>query len=98
MPHILFLLFDWTLPTRNCYLLDAAKCQLSCRRIPGYGRSGGHGSIFTDCHRRHQLTIGTDKGSVADYGFIFIDAIVVAGNRAGANIHVAADLAIADIT
>src|SRR6516164_11366918 len=37
----------------------------------------------TDVHRRHQRDIGADEGAPTDLGAKLLEAVVIAGNRAG---------------
>src|SRR6185369_4876450 len=48
-------------------------------------------------NRRHQLDVRPDEDVVLDHGAMLVYAVVVAGNGAGANIHVAADARVAHV-
>ena len=61
------------------------------------GRSGDI-DIVAQSDRRHQRRIAADLNAVADFGFIFLKSVIVTGDRAGADIGVAADGHIAQIS
>ena len=52
---------------------------------------------MTDGDRCDKLRVGTDEDAVLDHGAMLVRAIVVAGNRAGTDIDVAADGRVADV-
>src|SRR5690606_2324084 len=58
---------------------------------------GAHRGIGADGDRRHQRRVGADKGAIADESPEFVDAIVVAGDGAGADIDSTANTGIADV-
>src|SRR6266403_4280288 len=60
---------------------------------------GTRGDIraIADSNRRNQRGIASDKNFVADVRREFLEAVVVAGNRAGADVCFRADLRIAKI-
>src|SRR3990167_2827118 len=91
IPHMNFspvvsLLFFRPFPASHCDLFGACHGQGILVRVLGNGRSRANGCASADFHRRHQRTVGTDEGTVADNGFVLVDAIVVAGD--GASTHV----------
>jgi hypothetical protein len=47
--------------------------------------------------RRHQRAVGADEGALADHRRIFEEAVIIAGDGAGADVGARADLGIADI-
>src|SRR5690606_27640572 len=61
-----------------------------------HAAGGDHGAV-TDLHRRHQGRIRADEGAGADIGVILAETVVVAGDRAGADIGFGTDAGIADI-
>ncbi|MNE79770.1 hypothetical protein D3C80_1762890 [compost metagenome] len=79
------------------HLLDAAQHQFILADITGHRSACGNGRTFADRHWRHQLGIGTDKHAVADNGFILIGAIIVTGDGTGTNIHIVANLGVAQV-
>ena len=50
-----------------------------------------------DLDRRHQRGIGADEGALADIGTVLGDAVVIAGDGAGADIGALAHSRIADV-
>ena len=67
------------------------------RDIPDHHAAGRDGSPVADRDRRHQRRIRADEHAFADYRAGFVNAVVIAGDRAGADIGARADLAVADI-
>src|SRR5690606_25152001 len=59
--------------------------------------AGADGRALADLHRGHQRTVGADEGTVADGGGGFVHAVVVAGDGAGADVHLRAHQRVADI-
>ena len=59
--------------------------------------NGGDRSAAGDADRRNQLGVGADKNVVADKGFRLIRAVIVTGDSTSADIHVGANLRIAQI-
>ena len=53
---------------------------------------------LADLDRRHQRGVGADKGAGADLGAMLVEAVIVAGDGAGADISARADAGIADIS
>ena len=51
---------------------------------------GADGRARADRHRRDQLHVGADVHVVLDHGAVLVGAVVVAGDGAGADVHVAA--------
>src|SRR5690606_19225273 len=50
-----------------------------------------------DRYRRHQLGVAADEGIVADDRLVLVGAVVVAGDRAGADVHAGAHFGIAHV-
>src|SRR6478752_6662736 len=80
----------------NC-LFDARDSQRTSWNILGYYRPGANVSAIADLDRRDQRGIRTDEGTFADIGAVLGDAIIIAGDGAGANIGSLAHTRIADI-
>ena len=60
--------------------------------------AGGNKSSLADSNRRNQGAVGSDERVVFDVGFVFLRAVVVGGNDAGADIDVLPDRGVADIS
>src|SRR5213594_5047253 len=52
---------------------------------------------LADGDRRHQARVGPDESAVVDLRFVLGDAIIVAGDRPGADVDVLTDRGIADV-
>src|SRR5215470_9029936 len=78
-------------------LLTAGDRQRIRRNIAGNDTAGGDDRAVTDFDRRDQRGVRADKRALADYCAEFVKAVVIAGDRAGADIGACADLAVADI-
>src|SRR6266480_6746788 len=50
-----------------------------------------------DLHRRHQRGVRSDENAGADIGVVFVEAVVIAGNRARPNVRAGAHPRIAEI-
>ena len=59
--------------------------------------AGRDDRAVADGDRRHQRRVGADERALADYRAEFVNAVVIAGDRAGADIGARADVAVADI-
>src|SRR5258707_2227597 len=57
----------------------------------------GHVSAPADAHGRHQRAVGPDEGVVTDHGAPLTKAIVVHGDRAGADVAPGTDVGVAEI-
>src|SRR3974390_1734712 len=66
--------------------------------VVGNRRSGGNVRPVADFHRSHQRRIAADEHFVADPRGVLCEAVVVTGDRAGADIRFAADLRVAKIS
>src|SRR5690606_17139647 len=84
-------------PAFNGLLNRPRDGQLARRCILGQRGTSPQRGALPHAHGRDQLRIGTDKGIVLDHRQRFVDAIVIAGNGAGANIDACPDLGIANI-
>src|SRR5258708_35889870 len=97
MPHIsLALLLRW-LPGRDRHLLRAREGELPGRRVLVDRRARADVRAPRDAHGRDQGRIRADEALVLDHRAVLGDAVVVAGDGSGADIHARADLRIADI-
>src|SRR5688572_11661481 len=100
MPHICgSSLMCWVpsalLPFLPCppvlvHLPASRDCQRLIGHIVGDRRTGSHVGAFADRDRRDELRVAANEGAVADDGLVLLLAVVVAGDRAGADIDVLA--------
>src|SRR5260370_6453918 len=60
-------------------------------------RCGPHIRSLADAHWCYQCAIAADEYSILDYGFVFMDAIVVAGDRSCPDVYARADLGVSQI-
>src|SRR5215831_1537090 len=67
------------------------------RHVLGDDAAGRDISAIADRNRRDQSRVRPDKHVVADDGPVLVEAVVIAGDRAGADIRAGADLAVAEI-
>ena len=67
------------------------------RHILGDHRSRTDIGAAADLHRRHQRRIRADEGAGADRGLVLVEAVVVAGDGAGADVGTGADMGVADV-
>ena len=59
--------------------------------------AGAGARTAADSDRRHQHCARSYERAVADDGHVFVLSVIVAGNRAGADVHIATDFRIADV-
>src|SRR5262249_2311904 len=85
------------LPARNRSLLRPRHGELARGRVLGDRRAGADVGALGDAHRRDQRRIRADEAAVLDHRFALVHAIVVAGDRARANVHAGADFRVADV-
>src|SRR5437588_4825152 len=82
-------------------LAVALRTALHCHRVIRHvlGDDGARADIgaAADFYRRHQRGVGADEGALADRGLVLEEAVIVAGDGAGAEIGVGADMGVADI-
>src|SRR6267378_508336 len=101
IPHIPFafrsFLLHRPLPARNRHLLHAGEGQLPCRGVLGERGSGAECRAPAHAHRRDELGVRAYENVVLDDGAVLVRSIVVAYDRAGADVDVPAHLAVADI-
>src|SRR5581483_2772544 len=55
-------------------------------------RTRGDEGVVADVARRHQQRVAADEGAIADHGAVLGDAVVVDGDRAGADVDAGADV------
>src|SRR5882672_5256262 len=60
--------------------------------------TGGNVGAVADFYRRNENGIASDKNAIADDRGKFIHAVVIAGNRSGADVGVRAQFGVADVT
>src|SRR5215472_8317519 len=65
--------------------------------VVGDGRARGHVRAVADPYRRDQSRIAADEDLIPDRGGLFVKAIVIAGDRARADIGLAAQLGVPQI-
>src|SRR5438093_6640552 len=101
IPHMRFafrlLLLCRPLPARNRHLLHAREGQLACWSVLGERGSRTERRAPAHAHRSDELGVRTDENVVLYDGAVLVRSVVVAHDRAGADVHVAADLAAADV-
>src|SRR5438128_7069489 len=90
MPHIIrssFRFLHRPLPAWNGYLADPRDSEDIRRRILGQRRARAQCSAMTDSDRCDKLRVGADEDAVLDHRVMFVDAIVVAGDGPGTDVH-----------
>src|SRR6266853_6321434 len=101
IPHMRFafrsLLLYRPLPARNRHLLHAREGQLACWSVLGEGGSRTECRAPAYAHRRDELGVRADENVVLDDGAVLVRSVVVAHDRAGADVDVSAHLAVADV-
>src|SRR6266571_6116541 len=101
IPHMRFafrsLLLFRALPARNGHLLHAGEGQLPRRGVLGERGSSTECRAPAHAHRRDELGVRADENVVLYDGAVLVRSVVVAHDRAGADVDVAADLAVADV-
>src|SRR5690606_3485081 len=85
------------LPARHGRLPRPLERQLAGRRVLRDRRAGADRRVGADLDRRNEHNARADESAVADHGSVLRRAVVVAGDRAGADVHVAADRRVADV-
>ena len=63
----------------------------------GDRRSRGDVGALADAHRRDQLRVAADERAVLDDRRVLVRAVVVAGDRAGADVDLLADRRVAEV-
>src|SRR5581483_1385524 len=85
------------LPARDGRLAHARNRELSRGRVLGERGPGAQRRAAADAHRRDELGVRADEDVVLDDRAVLVGAVVVAGDGAGADVDVPADLAVADV-
>src|SRR3954447_696507 len=84
---------------RPLFLIFLARAT-DAERVGGHGlrdhRAGGDVRSGADFNGRDQSGIAADESSFADGGRVFLLSIVIAGDRAGADVDLRANLGIAE--
>src|SRR5438309_3390176 len=78
-------------------LLGAPDGEGARRDVPGDRGAGADVGALADREGRHQARVRADKRAVPDAGLVLGDAVVVAGDRPGADVHRLADGRVADV-
>ena len=79
-------------------LLSAARdAQRAGRHVLGDRRSGRHVGARADRHRRDELRVAADEDAVLDHRRVLVDPVVVARDRARADVHLLADRRVAEV-
>src|SRR6266480_1962287 len=85
------------LPVRNRHLLHAGEGQLPRRGVLGERGSRTECRAPAHAHRRDELGVRAYENVVLYDGAVLVRSVVVAHDRAGANVDVSADLTVADV-
>jgi len=78
-------------------LLPARNRQRVGENIAGDDAAGGHVRAAADRHGRNQHAVRANKGAFADCRAELVNAVIIAGDRAGADIRPRPDVAVADV-
>src|SRR6185369_4652384 len=97
IPHIRLPLFLRWLPRRHRHLPGTRHGELVRRRVLADRRAGADVGAARDAHRGDQRGVGADEAVVLDDGAALGGAVVVAGDGAGTDVHLGADVGIADV-
>src|SRR2546423_6764311 len=101
IPHMRFafrsFLLHRPLPVRNRHLLHAGEGQLPRGGVLGERGSRAKGRAPAHPHRRDELGARAYENVVLDDGAVLVRSVVVAHDRAGADVDVSAHLAVADV-
>src|SRR5262245_9885062 len=87
-PDLVFPFFD---PALEVPLLAGADRQRAGRHVFPNRGSRSHVRLLADGDRRDQLRVAADERPAFDGRRVLAGAVVVAGDRAGADVHVVAD-------
>ena len=74
------------------------KRQLVIRGIFAQRSPRSNGSILADRNRGNQIATGANKSSVPNNSPVLIDAVIITGNGASANVNAIANFSITDVT
>src|SRR5437773_240984 len=101
IPHMRFafrsFLLHRPLPVRNRHLLHPGEGQLPRGGVLGERGSRAEGRAPAHPHRRDELGARAYENVVLDDGAVLVRSVVVAHDRAGADVDVSAHLAVADV-
>src|SRR5262249_13734775 len=61
-------------------------------------RAGAEVCAGADFHRCDERGIAADEGVIADFGDVFLDAVVIAGDRPGADVHALPDIGVPQVS
>src|SRR6266571_4639038 len=78
-------------------LADARDSQAMRRNVFRDRRTSGHVRVIADAYRSDENGIAADENAFANMGGVLLEAVVVAGDRAGSDVGFWADLGIAKI-
>src|SRR4051794_6472978 len=84
-------------PPGYALLLAALHGQCVRLDILGDHRTRADNCSVTDCYRCDQRGVGADERAGSDYRPILAEPVVIAGDRAGADVRARPDLGIADV-
>src|ERR1700733_11032137 len=84
-------------PAFDVDLLHARKCERAARNVFGDGRSGADVRVAADRDGRDQLRVPADERAGFDRRLVLADAVVVARDRAGADVRLRADRRVAEV-
>src|SRR5881394_19764 len=85
------------LPPGHRDLLRPLERELARRRFFRDRRACADRRVGTDAHGRDEHHAGADEHAVADRRLVLVRAVIVAGDRAGADVHVATNLGVAEV-
>ena len=85
-------------PAGTLLLRAARERQRIGRDVLGDDAARSDIGALADLDRRHQRRVRADKGAGADLGAMLVEAVIVAGDGAGADISARADAGVADIS
>src|SRR6266536_2944346 len=99
MPHMdsTLLLFSGPRPPGNGRLLYPRERELSGGGVLGERGSGAERCALAHPHRGDKLGVRADGDVVLDDRAVLVRPVVVAGDRAGADVDVSSDLGVADV-
>src|SRR5262245_60835101 len=84
-------------PSRPHLLARAPERQRVGRHVPGYHAARPDVGAVANSNRRHECAIRTDERPGANLGTMLIDTVIIAENRARADIRGCADAAVAKV-
>ena len=84
-------------PVRHNSVLAAAHGQGAGLYVLAYRGAGGDGGAGVDGEGGDEFGVGADEYVITDDGFVLLNAVVVTGNGAGADVDPCSDLAVADV-